>query len=87
MNSILLGSTEIIPSGIFSDHISHNRGKNHETYIEYPDMREIKLPLEGNQIIIESDTSPRLPYGTFGTWEWVGYHERKQILCEMKRKH
>jgi hypothetical protein len=74
---IMLGVTEISPSGIFNDHVSHNVGKNHETYIEYPDMREISLPLSANGNIINLQTKGKTPFqAIFGNWNGKGIYER-----------
>lgn len=76
---IKLGQIEIDPSGVFQDHFSHNVGRNHETYIEYPDMREISLPLCANGNQINTKSTIKLPYqGIFGNWNGKSIYERSE---------
>ena len=82
---IQLGTIQINPNGIYPNHFSHNVGKNHETYIEYPDMREITLPLAANGTQINTDSTVRLPLqAIYGNWNGKSIYERKE--CKERQR-
>lgn len=86
-NSILIGQEEIIPKGIFGDHVSHNTGRNHETHIEYPDNREITLPLSAKCEISFPKTYGKQPQqAIFGNWNGKGIFERAEAKERTKNK-
>ncbi|MFA6185542.1 MAG: hypothetical protein WC720_05370 [Candidatus Shapirobacteria bacterium] len=76
---ILVGRKVFRPSGVFSTHFSHNVGKNHETYIEYPDAREISLPLNSiPQIDIRKGPAKIPEQAIYGNWNGRGIFQRQE---------
>ena len=69
---INVGLTRLNPCGIFPTYISHNVGKNHETYIEYVDNREITLPLTASFNELSPTYSQNAHFGLFGNWNGKG---------------
>jgi hypothetical protein len=76
---ILVGKKIFRPSGVFSTHFSHNVGKNHETYIEYPDMREMSLPLAVVPPIDIRKGPAQIPeQAIYGNWNGRGIFQRQE---------
>lgn len=85
MPIVKIGQSEFIPNGIFPTHFSHNIGKNHETYIEYVDNREITLPLSANHNELKPTRGVNPRFGLFGNWNGKGIYERGFCKEEQKR--
>jgi len=78
---VLIGQNIFKPSGVWGRCFSHNVGKNHETYIEYPDMREISLPLSISPNIDIRKGPAKIPeQAIYGNWNGRGIFQRQEGL-------
>jgi hypothetical protein len=86
MNGLIkVGQSTFRPSGVWDTHFSHNKGKNHETYIEYPDMREIGLPLTFSPELDIRKGPAKIPeMAIYGNWNGRGIFQRVEGLRAQK---
>ncbi|MFA5696396.1 MAG: hypothetical protein WC917_03020 [Bacilli bacterium] len=76
---IQVGQNIFKPSGVWGTHFSHNKGKNHETYIEYMDVREVSLPLSFSPDLDMRKGPSKLPeMAIYGNWNGRGIFQRQE---------